>query len=94
MNADFPALRMAFDLNHQDDHKRFREALRERVLDWLNHDFDKLRRVLYRIDVSEAAARAAFDALEAPLVADRLTDLLIEREMQKIKTRNTSNTND
>jgi len=89
-----PALQEAFELDYQNDFERFRDALRERVLHWLENDVDKLRRVLYRIDVSEKQARQAFDAVEAPLIATRLTDLLIEREIKKVKTRKASKDND
>ena len=93
-NIDFPTLRNAFELEQRETFERFRAALCRRVLDWLNSDIEKLRRVLYRIDVSEHYARQAFDAEEANLIAERLTDLLIDREMQKLKTRNAGSTND
>lgn len=90
----FPALRDAFELACDDAFERFKEALQERVLHWLTNDPDKLRRVLYRIDVSEKLARQAFEAVEAPLIATRLTNLLIERELKKIQTRKASRNND
>ena len=85
--SDFPVLRNAFDLERVDNYEKFRKQLSERVLHLLNHDMEKLRYVLYRVDVSEALARQAFDLLEAPMIAEKLADLLIEREARKMKTR-------
>ncbi|HZF99667.1 MAG TPA: hypothetical protein VEY71_01630 [Chitinophagales bacterium] len=83
---DFPALRDAFNLERSNEFAAFRKQLTERVLHLLNHDTEKLRWILYRVDVSEKLARQAFDLLEAPLIAAKLADLLIEREARKHNT--------
>lgn len=85
---EYPVLRDAFDLTQTDEVAAFKKQLSERVLHLLNHDFEKLRWILYRVDVSEKLARQAFDLLEAPLIAQKLSDLLMEREARKLKTRN------
>lgn len=87
MQSEFPVLRSAFALERVDGFGKFRKQLSERVLHLLNHDLEKLRLILYRVDVSEKLARQAFDLLEAPLIAEKLTDLLIEREARKMETR-------
>lgn len=92
---DYPVLRNAFELERVDQFEKFRKQLTERLLYLLNHDTEKLTLILYRVDVSETLARQAFELLEAPLIAEKLADLLIEREARKIETRKPkSNAND
>ncbi len=51
----------------------------------IDKDFEKLMHILYRIDVSEAKVKAAF-GLEQD-VAEQIALLIIEREEQKVITR-------
>jgi len=54
------------------------------ILYMMDRDFQKLLNVLYRIDINEEKVKQAF-AGENP--ADRLADLIIEREILKVETR-------
>ena len=93
-NVDLPALRHAFELPEENNFSEFRLALHNIVLHWLQSDLEKLRRILYRIDVSEALARKAFELEDSVAIAERLTDLLIDRELQKLRNRGTSSQGD
>ncbi len=67
------------------------EKLREVLSNYLNRiiieDFNKLIAILYRIDIPEGKARAALAAKkEEESAGEILTDLIIERQLQKIKT--------
>ena len=91
---DYPVLRDAFNLERSNEVGAFKRQLTERVLHLLNHDFEKLRWILYRVDVSETLARQAFDLLEAPLIAGKLAELLMEREARKQQTRKNNSGNE
>lgn len=53
----------------------------------INHDFEKLVSLLYRIDVSEPGLRNLLTQTEGKGAAALITDLIIERQLQKIKSR-------
>ncbi len=58
--------------------------LAEEIQALLDHDFEKLLNMLYRIDVSE---RKAGEALSSDDPALSIAKLVIERELQKVETR-------
>lgn len=53
----------------------------------INHDFEKLVYYLYRIDVDENKIRKLLAAKEGENAALLITDLIIERQLQKIESR-------
>ena len=87
---NFPALRNAFELHEVSDLEIFRRQLQECVLHLLMNDLEKLRRILYRVDIPEVLARKAFEVLEPSLIANQLTELLINREIEKYNSRKSS----
>lgn len=67
--------------------------LSQYVQELIDTDFAKLINTLYRIDVSEAKIKRALD-LSKPKDANKIiAQLIIEREKQKIKTREDYNNN-
>ena len=64
------------------------EKLSQYLNDLIEHDFNKLISILYRIDVSEKKVREAIAENDAQHSAGSiLARLLIEREIQKIELR-------
>ena len=63
----------------------FQEILAKLVRHLLDNDFERLLNGLYRIDVSEEKVKTAM-ASDGDL-ADKISLLIIEREMQKVETR-------
>ena len=61
-------------------------ALARYINDLINHDFDKLLRLLYKVDVSEKILRANLRQQEkdAGVV---IAEMVIDRQLQKIETR-------
>jgi hypothetical protein len=53
----------------------------------LQHNFEKLCNAMYRLDVSERKFHEVLTGSDASDVGSKLADLVIEREMQKVKTR-------
>lgn len=50
----------------------------------IDHDFQKLLNVLYRIDINEEKLKIAFSHTDP---ASELATLMIDRELQKVETR-------
>jgi len=67
------------------------EQIRARLMDLINEliqkDFNALLQLLYRIDVDEMKIRSCLKENKNNDAASLLTDLIIERQLQKIKTR-------
>jgi hypothetical protein len=76
-----------FDLETMNDFKLFREALIQRLNYLVNHDFEKLLWILYRIDVREQLVKDVLADKENLNPAETLADLIIERQLQKAETR-------
>jgi hypothetical protein len=90
---DLPDLRQALAQNWglPDDVVPSREGLHRllttRIAELLNHDWEGLLRVLYRIDVDEKAFHQALEAPTADEQASEIANLMIERELRKIYLR-------
>ncbi|TAE87599.1 MAG: hypothetical protein EAY81_03970 [Bacteroidetes bacterium] len=63
------------------------KQLAEAIVFLLLHDMEKLMNILYRIDVFERDTKAAFAQNNPEQIAPRLAELILNREMQKAKTR-------
>lgn len=67
------------------------EELREKLALHINHlintDFEKLVFYLYRIDVDEIKMRNLLEHREGENAAELIADLIIERQIQKRKSR-------
>lgn len=94
MNENSPIIILAEKLelsihnfNNKNQEEQF-ELLSTYLNQLVQHDFNKLLTILYRIDVSEEKLKAALknnadDNLSGPVIAK----LLIQREQEKIKLR-------
>lgn len=67
--------------------EELRTKLSAHINQLINHDFEKLVFYLYRIDVNENKMRALLDKREGEDAAGLIADLIIERQLQKIKSR-------
>ena len=64
-----------------------KEKLAAHINHLINHDFEKLGSLLYRIDVNENKMRGLLDNQEGENAAGLIADMIIERQLQKIKSR-------
>lgn len=64
-----------------------RQRLIDRINDLVQTDFHKLISILYRTDVSETRLRTLLQQHTGEDAAVLITDLIIERQLQKIKSR-------
>lgn len=65
---------------------KIRQQLIAVVYDLIQRDFNKLLNILYRIDVDEKKLKFALFESTSP-AAETITDLIIERQLQKLKFR-------
>ncbi|QSE97677.1 hypothetical protein [Fulvivirga lutea] len=76
--SDLPSVKAVEDL---------RAALLKIVSYLLNNDFEKFILAMYRIDISETKVKTILATSDPENIASELTDLIIERELQKVETR-------
>jgi|SRR5436190_16634371 hypothetical protein len=73
-----------------------KENLRDQLVNLINllllHDFNGLVQVLYRVDVSEQKLKKLLQKNQTTDAAVIITDLLIERQEEKIKMKNSFKT--
>ena len=67
--------------------EELREQLAAHINYLINHDFEKLVFYLYRIDVNESKMKQLLAQKEGENAARLIADLIIERQLQKIKSR-------
>lgn len=70
--------------------KKSMEELRSALADYINYlitkDFDKLLRIIYKIDINEKLLRKKLEE-EKVDAGSMIAEMIMEREMQKIETR-------
>lgn len=70
----------------QDTHK-LKKWLSEQILYLLQHQFERLIHILYRLDIDEIKAKEAFNAKDDTTIASNIAELIIKREYEKHLTR-------
>jgi hypothetical protein len=67
--------------------EELKEKLATHINHLINHDFEKLVFYLYRIDVDEARMKKLLELKDGENAAGLIANLIIERQLQKIKSR-------
>jgi len=67
--------------------EELREKLTVHINHLINHDFEKLVFYLYRIDINEAKMKQLLDQQNGEHAAELIAGLVIERQIQKNKSR-------
>lgn len=70
-----------------DSLEEFRKYLTEKLRLLLDEKFDLLVNILYRIDINEKKLGKLFSGQNREFIPSALADLIIERQLQKIKLR-------
>ena len=87
-NQDLSALVNSFLVSKEKNDALIREKVYKVVLELLMENISNLYQVLYRIDVREEKVKNAFlDNPLAEVAAERITELIIERQLEKRKWR-------
>ena len=69
------------------NHSLTKQALVEKINDLITTDFQKLVSILYRIDVSETKLKQLLNENSGTNAALIITDLMIKRQAEKIRSR-------
>ncbi|MCK9281447.1 MAG: hypothetical protein M0P71_12550 [Melioribacteraceae bacterium] len=64
-----------------------KEQLINKIREMMVKDYDRFMNNLYRMDISEGKVIDVMNSKEKQLIPDQLADLIIERQMQRVKTR-------
>ncbi len=91
-----PALNASFGLALPDHitPEEIKQKLSLYINELINHDFEKLVSLLYRIDVNEHKLRGILENNKGENAAGLMADLILERQLQKIESRKKSASND
>jgi len=71
----------------EQDHSFGKQIVAEKINDLINNDFQKLILILYRMDVSEIKLKQLLKENPGTDAGPIIADLMIERQEQKIKSR-------
>jgi hypothetical protein len=71
-----------------------RRLLSNKINHLILYDFGRLLRILYYVDVPEHKLKLLIQDLPSADAADIITDMIIERQLQKIKTRDENKNHD
>ena len=74
-------------LGKEEDFYELRKILVRRIEELIEKDVEKLKWILYRIDVNEKKVHEALATNAALHYPDVLADLIIDRQIEKAKTR-------
>jgi len=82
-------IRIDFDLQNAGDVslEELRAELARKVNDLIQHDFQHLVYLLYRIDIDEGKLRRLLREFPGEDAGALIADLIIERQAQKVRTR-------
>lgn len=64
-----------------------REWLESRIAYMLEYEKDLLMSTLYRLDVEEGRIKWILEHLDQPMIANGLTELVLERQKQRMATK-------
>jgi len=84
VKSDFTSLIPNNDFEQLEE---FRKYLTEKMQAMLDTDFNLLVNTLYRIDISEKKLSELFSGKDRNNIPEKLADLIIERQIQKLKFR-------
>lgn len=71
-----------------DNLSELKKHLTAKITELLDTNYEKLINILYRIDVNEDKLNELFGSKNRDYIPARLAELIIERQLQKIKIRN------
>src|SRR5207249_4265673 len=76
------------DFDVEKNIEQFRKKLSDHIVHLLEKDYHRLLAILYRVDVDEQKMRDCLGGADLSEAADCLASAIIERQMEKIRYRN------
>lgn len=88
VSRDFSTSRTKIELieDYTKDIEALKNHLSQKVAEMMEKDFDRFLNNMYRIDVSEVKVRKILNESPFGTIPEKLAELIIERQMQRIKT--------
>ncbi len=71
-----------------DNLAQLKERLTRKITELIDKDYERLLNILYRIDINENKLNELFGSKNREYIPEKLADLIIERQLQKINFRN------
>mgnify|MGYP001325754932 CR=1 FL=1 len=84
LKSDYSSLIPNNDFERMEE---FRKYLIKKMKDMLDKNYNLLINTLYRIDISEKKLSELFSSKNKELIPEKLADLIIERQIEKINFR-------
>jgi hypothetical protein len=81
VKSDFSSLIPNNDFDRMEE---FSQYLTDKMKDMLDNNYDLLINTLYRIDINEQKLSVVFSSKDKVSIPERLADLIIERQIEKI----------
>jgi hypothetical protein len=78
---------LGIELKETISHDQLKESLAVYINDLIDHNFNMLVNLLYKIDVSESRLKQLLDETSGYDAGGIIAELIIERQIQKIKDR-------
>ena len=72
--------------DYDEEMRLIKEFLTKRIKELMEHDYERFLNTLYRLDVNEDKASTLLNSKKTIDKASRLADLIIERQLQRVKT--------
>jgi hypothetical protein len=85
---------MAIELSDNIDLNELKEKLTQHINYLIQHDFERLVAILYRIDINEKKLKELLQRYSDKDSGGIIAQLIIERQLEKIKTRQQFKTGD
>lgn len=85
---------LGITLKKDDRFENIRASLVAHISTLINSDFNQLVSLLYRIDVNEGKLRTVLHDTPGQDAAELITDMIIDRQLQKLQSRKDSTNND
>ena len=76
-----------FDLSTCQNREELQQKLAAEINNLILHDFSKLVRILYRLDINEQRLKKILQENSGADAGDLIAGMMIEREIQKLKSR-------
>lgn len=88
VSKDFSTFKTKIEVaeDYSKDMEVMKSHLSKKVAEMMEKDFERFLNNMYRIDVSEIKVKKILNESPLGTVSDQLAELIIERQLQRIKT--------
>lgn len=89
-----PIIAHQLEITSTDENAHLQKAIIDRINDMIQHDFNSLVSLLYRMDVAERKLNKLLELQQEKDAAELIFQLMIEREVEKAESRKQFRQND